>query len=277
MVDGVRWHYQRAGEGSALMLVHGLMGHSFSWRYALPVLAQHAAVYAVDLPGTGYSARAAGLDYSLRASASRLLQFMDINGVDSFDLLGTSHGGAVAMMAAALAPKRVRRLVLVAPVNPWSERGKLLSVFLSSPPIAPLFLATAPRLKLVQEFYFRRLYGDTRRIRRGTFDGYMAPMRAPGSFEYPLGVLRSWNRDLDELEAMLPSLANIPAMLMWGTLDAAVDPASARPLGKYFENCRCLMLDGVGHLPYEEVPAEFNRAIVEYLFHPGAIDPMISE
>jgi pimeloyl-ACP methyl ester carboxylesterase len=265
VVGGVRWRYQRAGSGPALLLVHGLMGYSFSWRHTIPVLARQATVYAVDLPGAGYSGWPAGMDCSLRASAERLLGFMDNLGLSSCDLLGTSHGGALAMVAAALSPRRVQRLLLVDPVNPWSAHGKLLSVFLTSPPIAPLFLQLTPRLQILQQFYFRRLYGDTRRIRPGTLAGYMAPLQRVGSFEYALGVLRSWNHDLKELESLLPQTAHIPTLLIWGSLDAAVSPASAYRLKQYFRDCRLLMIEGVGHLPYEEVPGEFNRAVMEFL------------
>ena len=99
------------------MLVHGLLGYSFSWRHALPVLSEKATVYAVDMLGVGFSDRPPNLDCRFRAHAERLLAFLDGVGITSCDLLGTSHGGAVVMMAAALAPERVRRLILVAPVN----------------------------------------------------------------------------------------------------------------------------------------------------------------
>jgi len=111
----------------------------------------------------------------------------------------------------------------------------------------------------------RRLYGDPRRIRPGTLAGYSAPFLTAGAFEQPLAVLRSWNPDLKELESLLPRIADIPMLLVWGTKDVAVDPASATPLSKCFKNCRLVMLEGVGHIPYEEVPEEFNRIISEYL------------
>jgi len=272
-LDGSRMRYLQAGSGPSLLLVHGLLGYSFSWRHAIPVLAQQASVYAVDMLGTGFSDRPAGLDCSLQASAQCLLRFMDEAGLPSCDLLGTSRGGGVAMMAAALAPDRVRRLILVDPINPWSARGKGLSVFLSSRLVAPLFLKLAPRLRIVQEYYFRRLYGDTRRIRPGTLEGYAKPMQLPGFFEYGISVLETWNRDLQELESMLPRIAHIPTLLIWGSLDAAVYPTSAAELQKHFRNCQLLMMQGVGHLPYEEVPEEFNRAVGEFLSGNSAHNP----
>ena len=125
--------YLRDGRGPALVLVHGLLGYSFSWRHAIPVFAQRATVHAVDMLGVGFSDRPAGLDCCLQASAERLLRFLDAAAIDSCDLLGTSHGGAVSMMAASLAPDRIRRLILVAPVNPWSLFGKPTAEFLTKP------------------------------------------------------------------------------------------------------------------------------------------------
>jgi len=190
---------------------------------------------------------------------------MDATGIASCDLLGTSHGGAVSMMLAALASKRIRRLILVDPVNPWSAHGKHLSVLLSNPVVAPMFLTLAPRVRILDEFYHRRMFGDPRRIPPDSLEGYRKPMRIPGSYEYGLAVLRSWNRDLRELESVLPRIADIPTLLTWGTLDTAVDPASAQQLQQRLHDCRLLMFEGVGHLPYEEVPEEFNRAVTAFL------------
>src|SRR5579872_5105975 len=143
-LDGARIRYLRTGSGPALLLFHGLLGYSFSWRYALPALAGKATVHAVDMLGVGFSDRPLGLDACLRANADRLLRFLDAVGVERCDLLGTSHGGAVAMMTASLAPDRIRRLILVAPVNPWSRRGERMAHFLSHRLVSPAFLRVAP-------------------------------------------------------------------------------------------------------------------------------------
>lgn len=266
-LDGARMRYLRSGYGPPLVLVHGLLGYSFSWRYAIPVLAQQATVHAVDMLGVGFSDRPSGLDGSLRACAERLLSFLDSVGVESCDLLGTSHGGAVSMMAAALAPERFRRLVLVASVNPWSRRGAGMAAFLSSRPVTPVFLGLIPYLNFTHAYLLRRLYGDPRRLRPGTLEGYEAPFVIPGLFEYSLRILRTWNRDLEELQSVLPRIADIPALLLWGSQDVAVTPSSALPLSKQFVNCQVQIFDGVGHLPYEEVPDEFNQAVADFLAH----------
>ncbi len=169
------------------------------------------------------------------------------------------------MMASALAPDRIRRLILVDPVNPWSAHGKRLTAFLSSALVAPLFLNLAPRSRILDDFYLRRMFGDPRRIPPDSLEGYRKPMRIPGSYQYALAVAQSWNRDLKELESVLPRIAHLPTLLIWGSLDTAVDPASAAPLKQRFKDCRLVVFEGAGHLPYEEVPDEFNRAVAEFL------------
>lgn len=264
-LDGARMRFLRDGRGPALVLVHGLLGYSFSWRYAIPVFAQRATVHAVDMLGVGFSDRPLGLDCCLQANAERLLRFLDAAAIDSCDLLGTSHGGAVSMMAASLAPERVRRLILVAPVNPWSLFGKPTAAFLSHPLVKPVFLAVAPWLEIIHGYLLRRLYGDASRIRPGTLEGYSAQFRAPGAFRYGTSVLRTWAQDLQLLESALPRIANIPTLILWGSVDNAVDPGSASKLSQHFKDCHVRMFEGVGHLPYEEVPDDFNRAVMDFL------------
>ena len=261
-------HYLRGGSGPPLVLVHGLMGHAFSWRFAMPVFAQRFTVYAVDMLGAGYSDHPA-IDQSLRANAERLLRFVDEIAGSPCLLLGSSHGGGIAMRAAALAPERVERIVLVSPVNPWSRHGRGIAPVLSHPWIAPVFSRVAPRVKSFQRYLLRRLYGDPRRLRPGTLEGYRAPYAISGSFDQEMRILKTWNRDLDELRTLLPRIADIPALLLWGSRDAAVSPASAEPLRRNFTRCRLIMMDGIGHIPYEEVPDEFNRIVYEFLLAPA--------
>ena len=261
--------YLRAGSGPPLVLVHGLLGYSFSWRFVIPLLARQATVFAVDSLGTGYSDRVPELDCSFQGSARRLRLFLDQAGVSACDLLGTSHGGAVAMIAASLAPQRVKRLILVAPVNPWSAHGQWLAGFLSSPPITPLLLYLAPRMEFTHRTFLRRVFGDPKRIAPGTLEGYSAPMRIPHSFEYGASVLRNWQTGLRELSRALPTIRQTPTLLIWGDRDPAVDPASAAQLRQNFDHCRLVMLQGVGHLPYEEVPQVFSQAVGEFLSSSG--------
>src|SRR5579863_4592151 len=178
-MDGARMRYLRTGSGPALILLHGLLGYSFSWRYTMPALAPYATVYAPDMMGAGFSDRPAGIDHSMPGTARRLLRFIERLGISSFDLLGTSHGGAVAMMAAAecLNPKsrlRVRRLLLVAPVNPHSSPGQRLAPFAGSDLGSAWFRFLLPQMSFMYPYWHARMYGGRRNIPKDALEGYMA-------------------------------------------------------------------------------------------------------
>ncbi len=68
-LDGVRWRYLRAGSGPPLLLLHGFMAYSFSWRFNMEALSQHFTVYAIDLPGCGFSQRTDNPECSLNSDA----------------------------------------------------------------------------------------------------------------------------------------------------------------------------------------------------------------
>jgi pimeloyl-ACP methyl ester carboxylesterase len=267
-LDGARMRYLRTGSGPALVLLHGLMGYSFSWRFAMPALAPYATVYALDMLGAGFSDRPR-INHSMRATALRVLQFVENLELSSFDLLGTSRGGAVAMCAAAeclrAARSHVRKLILVAPVNPYSSHGRLLAPFAGSRLGTPLVQAVLERAPFLYPYFHERMYGDRRRIPPGTLEGYKAPLAIPGLFEHALSIVHTWSADLRELESMLPRLAPIPTLLMWGSKDPAVYISSLKPLARFFPNSETVVFPGVGHLPYEECPEEFNEALIKFL------------
>jgi len=271
-IDGARMRYLRAGSGPGLILLHGLLGYSFSWRFTMPALAPYATVYAPDLLGAGFSDRPQGLDHSVRGTALRVLRFADQLGLGSFDLLGTSRGGPVAMAAAAEGldaagggTSRVRRLVLVCPVNPYSAHGRWLAPFFGTRLGATLFRSVIGGMPSLYPFWHGRLYADRNKIPPGSLEGYKAPLAIPEFFEHGISIVRTWTADLRELEALLPQLAAIPTLLMWGSKDPAVYASSLEPLARHFPNSRVVVFPGIGHLPYEECPEEFNRALIEFL------------
>jgi pimeloyl-ACP methyl ester carboxylesterase len=272
--DGARMRYLRAGSGPPLILLHGLLAYSFSWRYALPALAPYATAYAPDLLGAGFSDRPRGIDHSVRGTALRVLRFVENLGLSSFDLLGTSRGGAVAMAAAAECMSaggcraRLRRLVLVCPVNPYSAHGTRLAPFFGTPFGATLFRSGIGRMPSLFPYWHGRLFADRKKIPPGSLEGYTAPLATPEYLEHALSIVRTWTADLRELEALLPKLAPIPTLLMWGDKDPAVYVSSMEPLARHFLHAQTVVFPGVGHLPYEECPEEFNRELIKFLTLP---------
>ena len=263
-VAGSRMRYLHAGLGPPLLLVHGLMGYSFSWRFNIPALAPVRTIYAPDLLGAGFSDRTSGLDCSCRAVACRMLEFMDRCDIQSTDLLGTSHGGAVAVMMAAMAPQRIRKLVLVAPVNPWSRHGLWITKVLGTNLGRLGFQKLTPAIEAAARLWVQRLYGDPRRIAPGTVEGYRAPVLLPGSWTYGLDIIKSWHADLRLLAEDYQRISQ-PTLLMWGDRDVAVYNSSSQEVLKRIPGARLILYPGVGHMPYEEIPDRFNSDLKAFL------------
>lgn len=280
-LDGVRWRYLRAGSGPPLLLIHGFMAYSFSWRFNMEALSRHFSVYAIDLPGCGFSQRPGDAQHSLASDAEGVLRFMDHFGMEQADVLGTSRGGGVAIVLAALAAQRsmrqrIRRLVLVCPINPWSSHGRLLTRLLATALGGFAVTHILPRLPGVMLRYFRRLYGDPSRIAPGSIEGYKAGLDVPGSFEHMLRIVRSWHCDLALIEESLPAVSEVPTLLLWGSRDKVVYPCSINPLALQLKNSMMILMPGVGHLPYEETPEEFNRVVKDFLLYDAPRTPLSS-
>jgi pimeloyl-ACP methyl ester carboxylesterase len=267
-VDGHRVRYLHAGAGPPVVLIHGLLGYSFSWRFTIPALARHFSVYAPDLLGIGYSERVCGLDCSLRAQARRVLDFMRELKLDNADVVGTSHGGGLATLMAAMAAEQetpsLRRLVLVAPVNPWSAAGRRRIRVLASPVGGLFFRLLFPHLDATHDWFLRRLYADPSRIRPGTKEGYAGPLLLDGTFDYLLAILRCWSSDLQQIRAAYASI-KVPTLLIWGDRDVAVLPQSAVRVLQAIPGSQLMMMPGIGHLPYEEAPEAFNQILLDFL------------
>jgi pimeloyl-ACP methyl ester carboxylesterase len=264
-VQGARMRCLVTGDGPSLLLLHGLLGTADAWGPATQRLAATSTVYAPDALGIGDSERVPNLDVSLVATAGRLVDLMDAKGIAQADIVGTSHGGSVALMLAALHPERVRSLMLHAPANPFSDVADPLIRFYRTA-LGRWFAGRLPTVPAnVQALALGRMYGDASRIRSGSLERYITSLRVPGTISYVLSILDRWELDMAALEAALPGVRRVPALLLWGDRDRAVSLRSGERLAEYFDRASLLVIPGAGHLPHEEVPVAFAGAINSFL------------
>ena len=112
-VGGLPVCYLMAGEGPPLVLLHALGESALDWRWVLPALAHTHRVYAVDLPGFGYSGKPSA-EYSPAFFTSFVGAYLDALGLERTALVGNSLGGLVALHLALSDPARVSALGLAA-------------------------------------------------------------------------------------------------------------------------------------------------------------------
>src|SRR5881409_1850232 len=103
-----RLRYLTGGSGAPLVLLHTVRTQAEHFRHLFPLVQQRYTVYALDLPGMGYSQIVPGTSYdepAMRAAVERLLTQLDLRDVT---LLGESMGAVLALTTAADLPERVR-------------------------------------------------------------------------------------------------------------------------------------------------------------------------
>ena len=117
---GGQLRFLTGGTGAPLVLLHTVRTQAEHFRNLIPLVQQHYTVYALDLPGMGYSQIVPGASYdepAMRAAVKRLIRQLDLRDVT---VLGESMGAVLALTAAADLPERVRRVVAV---NPYDYAG----------------------------------------------------------------------------------------------------------------------------------------------------------
>lgn len=263
-VAGVRLHYLHAGTGTPMFLIHGLIGSSANWRNNIAALAQNASVYAVDLLNMGKSQRVEGLDASLKAAANRMVAIMDSLGLAEADIVGHSYGGAIALMLAALHPRRVRRLILFAPANPYSRSSDLI-VRIYSTACGRLIARMLPHFPPpLQRIALGKMNSGPDRIADGCVQEIVDGLRCPSTLRYVLSIIHCWFAEMSSLKAALHRVARIPTLLVWGDRDCTVSLASGIRLNHKLRATELIVLPG-GHSVFLESPEESNRIMLEWL------------
>ena len=264
-VVGARVYYLHAGSGRPMLLIHGLLGSSANWRNNILALAQHASVYAIDMVNMGKSQRVEGLDAGLRATANRIVAIMDALDLVEADIVAHSHGGAVALMLAALHPRRVHRLILFAPANPYCHSSDLMARIYSTP-WGGFLACMLPYLPApIQRIALGEMYGGADRVVDSCLQEIVDGLRSPGTLRHVLCIIRCWFAERGALKSALRRVKRIPTLLVWGDRDCTISLSSGNMLKRRLHGSELIVLRGGGHSVFEEIPEESNRIMLEWL------------
>ena len=262
VVDGVRWRSRESPGGPAyepVVYVHGFLSSSATWKRVLSRASAGRTAIAVDLPGSGYSDRPWPYDFTVYGQAQHLLRYLEARGIAHAVLVGNSLGGAVCEVAAAARPEQISGLVLVDAASP--ETDIPLGFRLLRTPVAgeiQMELLVRP----VMEFTLRhRLYARAERVTAETVDDWWRPIAVKGTRRAGLEAVRTNTR------AASGVLANIrvPTAVVWGKEDSLLPASEGRRLAGRIGGAVYLEIPGAGHLPQEEMPEEFGRAVSGFL------------
>ncbi|KRD12280.1 alpha/beta fold hydrolase [Streptomyces sp. Root264] len=213
--------YLKAGTGSPLVLLHTVRTQAEHFRHLVPLVSDRYTVYALDLPGMGYSEIVPGASYdepAMRAGVERLLTELDLHDVT---LAGESMGAVLALTTAAGLPERVRRVVAV---NTYDFRGGIARSSLLArvvvggvltPGVGPVIAGVEPRPALGA--ILRGGLGDKSALREDYVDELLQVGGRPG---YPT-VARAVYQALPSLIAARSRYPEVkaPVHLVYGEND----------------------------------------------------------
>jgi len=264
-VDGVRIHYQEAGDDKAspLILIHGFISSTLIWsEIFLPLARAGFRVIAPDLPGYGYSEKPRDGEYTIESQARAVLGLMDRLEIRKATLVGASYGAAVAAAMALDCPERVDKLVLIGAVTNDEPKKKLLLRISRLPFIGdiltPLFLGSRWVLRKRMAQMYRRIEAQ--------IDEHMIAARhhllaTANTHRAMIKTARRWNANRIEREA---SLIQQPTLLVWGEQDTHIPVSEAYRLRDTIPDARLIVFRKSGHLPPTEYPEKFVEAVADF-------------
>jgi len=272
-VEGRTAHCVDAGAGPPVLLLHGFLHSSWTWREAVHDLAPRYRVLAPDLRGFGWGDRGPG-DYSLAGLGRWVEGVLDALGVGRLaGAVGNSLGGAILLDLALRDPGRVERLVL------------------SSPLAAPLRVPTAPfRLLGLRVFgplyqltagnpaFVRRALGLAAYRRRPVDDEVLrgfATLGRAGSHGATCAVAGALGAGSADLAARLEARgggALPPTLVVWGERDGVLPwRLYGRAVRARLPDARWELFEGCGHCPHEEEPERFAALVRGWLAPAGPL------
>ena len=252
---GIDWHVQRMGlQGPSVLLLHGTGAASHSWRAVLPLLAEHATVMAMDLPGHGFSSTPPASQMGLPGMAAHIGALLEAEAVRPDIIIGHSAGAAIAIRMALdgrVAPRHIISLNgALLPLG--GVAGQIFSPLaraLVGLPFVPWLVAWRAADRATVEKLLRET--GSRLDARG-LELYARLFRRPGHVAGTLAMMAAW--DLPAFARDLPKLTT-PLTLVSALGDLTISPDTARQVQAILPAATLVDWPGLGHLAHEESPA----------------------
>jgi pimeloyl-ACP methyl ester carboxylesterase len=264
LADGIRLRVRDAGQGRALLLIHGLSASHDIWDHVIDEFADRYRVIAPDLPGHGESAKP-DAPYTIDFYAGIIRTLARELDVHEAVVAGVSLGGKIALELACWYPRFVRALVLAAPAAEYARGlrpfGKAIQV-LSRPAVMRVALDRT----LEQTFYDRARVGHV--VRQKLLG---ARLTAPDFSDFARAVARSVGGVLS-CEAQPLHKITQPVLAIWGRQDRIVPMYRSRQLARAIPHTQVRIVERCGHIAMLEQPGEFNRHVAEFLAALGERD-----
>ncbi len=259
------------GSGPPLLLVHGLMTSSYSFRYVMKPLSEHYRVVVPDLVGAGQSDKP-DVSYEPQAMATWLVELVEELGIGGCPAIGNSLGGYLCMRAAMSSPSTFQCLVNLHSPGIPEPRLRALAAALMVPG-AQRALAALARRKPEEWAHKNVHYFDETLKSREEARQYGEPLASPeGARAFArymaetlsASAMGDFVRELErrrELGEAFP----VPLMLVYARQDPMVPPKVGKRLAKLIPSAQMVWLEDSSHFAHVDSPERFLEAVLPFL------------
>jgi len=264
LADGTRLRYVKAGSGPALILLHTVRTQLDHFQFVIPKLVDAFTVFAVDMPGMGWSDITRGANYTEPALRRAIVEFVKVLDLEDITLAGESMGATVSLTASIELEDRVRRILAF---NTYdyaegvSRANRVASIYIGGarlPAIGPVVarMENKPALGIV--------------LRGGLVDGsklpnhYLAELRRVGRRSGYPRVAREVYRNVNSMIAAraLYGRVTCPVTLIYGDHDWSRIPERESNLS-LLPGARSITLPHTGHFAALEQPARVAEILLD--------------
>ena len=276
MVHGHKRAFIRAGEGPALLLLHGIGNSCQTWAGVIDRLADTHTVVAPDLLGHGDSDKPRG-DYSIAAYANGMRDLLSVLDIEQATVVGHSLGGGIALQFAYQFPERCQRLALVGSGGLGPELSAGLRA--ATLPGADLVVSALARVSGPLRFGLQAVekVGRTAGWRRvGDLAEAGDALLALKDVEARRAFLRTLRGVVDARGQAVTALDriyladSIPLLVVWGSRDPIVPAQHAETVRTLVPSARIEVFREAGHWPHLDDPERFCDVLLDFI---GSTEP----
>ena len=255
-IDGLRIRYADSGASRepTLLLTSPWPESVYAFAPMWAILAEHARLFAIDLPGFGASERRDDL-MSPRAMGGFLAELIAEADLGRPHIVAPDVGTSAALFAAAAHPERIAGVIV-------GTGGAAVPLDLGEPLKSWVLDPDLDKYRRIDPHVIVNTAMDT--IAGGVPDDIRADYLAcyeGDRFVESMRYARRYPEELPELAELLPQIA-APVTIINGRHDRVVPVANAEFLGERLPNSRVVLIDA-GHFVWEEAPAEYASAILD--------------
>ncbi|MRX49214.1 alpha/beta fold hydrolase [Paracoccus sp. S-4012] len=253
--DGARLAYRDEGEGLPVLALSGLTRTMDDFQYLLPHLPDGVRLIRMDYRGRGESDRTGAATYTVPQEGRDTLALLDHLGVTKAAVLGTSRGGLIGMMLAAVAKDRMLGLCLN-DVGPVVDRKGLEAIFayVGRNPAAKTHEAVAERMAETMTGFSDvpegRWLDEARLHYRGGPDG-MSITYDPALRE---AFMAAFEGEQPDLWPLFDTAQGLPLALIRGANSDLLSEATAAEMRRRRPDMIFAEVPGRGHIPFLDEP-----------------------